>query len=208
LSGSVISNLGSIYTASSAVRNVVNIGSASYSYIYQNGLTDPNTLYIVSGTPVFATTSSNNFVGNQTITGSLTISSSTALDFIVIGDSVLSGSTTFSGSVLLSGSVQGEVKTLSIASSTASLDLNAGNFFTLQLVSGSTTFLNPSNIKPGQTINIRVNTTGSGLLTFPTSVKQASGSSYIPTTTTGVDVITLISFDTTALYLANVKNLI
>jgi hypothetical protein len=202
LSGSLINNLGSVYTASSAVNHVVNVGSASYAFLLQNGLTDPNTLYFVDGNSAFATTGSNNFVGNQTITGSLTLSSSAAIELNVIGNSVLNGS------VLLSGSVQGEVKALSIASSTASLDLNAGNFFTLQLVSGSTTFLNPSNIKPGQTINIRVNTTGSGLLAFPTSVKQASGSSYIPTTTTGVDVITFISFDTTELYLANVKNLI
>ncbi|NCW79589.1 MAG: hypothetical protein EBW08_01650 [Pelagibacteraceae bacterium] len=76
------------------------------------------------------------------------------------------------------------------------------------MVSGSATHINPSNIKPGQTINIRVNTTGSATVNFPSSVKQVSGSSYIPTTTTGVDVLTLISFDNTTLYLADVKNLL
>ena len=202
LSGSLINNLGSVYTASSAVSHIVNVGSASYAFLLQNGLTDPNTLYFVDGNSAFATTGSNTFIGNQTIignttiTGSLTLSSSAAIELNVIGNT------------LLTGSVQGNVSTLSISANTASLNLDLGNFFTLQLVSGSTTFLNPSNIKPGQTINIRVNTTGSGLLTFPSSVKQISGSSYIPTTTTGVDVITLISFDTTELYLANVKNLI
>jgi hypothetical protein len=30
----------------------------------------------------------------------------------------------------------------------------------------------------------------------------------VPTTTTGTDIITLVSFDTTSLYLANVKNLV
>ncbi len=109
---------------------------------------------------------------------------------------------------VITGSVQGNVNALSISSNTASLNLNNGNFFTLQLVSGSATHINPSNIKPGQTVNILLNTTGSGTVTFPSSVKQASGSAYVPTTTTGVDIITMVSFDSSSLYLANVKNLI
>jgi hypothetical protein len=76
------------------------------------------------------------------------------------------------------------------------------------LVSGSATHILPSNIKPGQTVNLRLATTGSGTVTFPSSVDQASGSSYIPTTTTGTDIITLVSFDSSTLYLASVKNLV
>jgi len=113
-----------------------------------------------------------------------------------------------SGSALITGSVQGNVNALTISSNTASLDLNDGNFFTLQLVSGSETHINPSNIKPGQTINILLSTTGSGTVNFPSSVKQVSGSVYVPTTGTSVDVITMVSFDASSLYLANVKNLI
>jgi hypothetical protein len=113
-----------------------------------------------------------------------------------------------SGSVNVTGSVSGNVNALSISSQTASLNLNNGNFFTLQLVSGSATHINPTNIKPGQTVNIRLSTTGSGTVTFPSSVDQASGSAYVPTTTTGTDIITLVSFDSSILYLANVKNLI
>jgi len=112
------------------------------------------------------------------------------------------------GRTIVSGSVRGEVKTLSISSNTASLDLSTSNFFTVQLVSGSNTYINPSNIQPGQTVNIRINTTGSGTVSFPSSVKQVSGSAYVPTTTTGVDVVTLISFDSSDLYLSNVKNLV
>jgi len=97
---------------------------------------------------------------------------------------------------------------LTISSNTASLNLNNGNFFTLQLVSGSNTFINPSNIKSGQTTNILISTTGSATVSFPSTVKQVSGSSYVPTTITGTDIVTLISFDTASLYLANVKNLV
>ena len=124
------------------------------------------------------------------------------------GTSGTSFASPYSGSVVITGSVAGNVNALSIASTTASLNLLNGNFFTLQLVSGSATYINPSNIVPGQTVNILLNTTGSGTVTFPTSVKQVSGSAYVPTTTTGVDVITLVSFDASSLYLASVKNLL
>ena len=120
----------------------------------------------------------------------------------------VSGSSTFLQSTVLSGSIRGEVNALSIASNTASLNCALDNFFTLQLVSGSNTFINPSNILPGQTINLRINTTGSATVSFPSSVLQASGSTYVPTTTTGVDVVTFISFDSTSLLLSNIKNFI
>jgi hypothetical protein len=120
----------------------------------------------------------------------------------------ITGSLIITGSVRVTGSVQGNVNALSISSNTASLNLNDANFFTLQLVSGSVTHILPSNIKPGQTINIRLNTTGSGTVTFPSFVDQVSGSSYVPSTGTTQDIITLISFDSSSLYLANVKNLI
>jgi hypothetical protein len=86
--------------------------------------------------------------------------------------------------------------------------LNDGDFFNLQLVSGSATHLNPSNIKPGQTVSIFVNTIGSATMTFPSSVKQISGSSYVPSTTTGIDILTLISKDSSNLYLVNAKNFV
>lgn len=108
----------------------------------------------------------------------------------------------------ISGSLRGTVKTLTIASSTASLSMTGSNFYTLQLVAGANTYINPTHILPGQTVSLQVNTTGSGTVSFPSTVKQPSGSSYTPTTSTGVDILTLITFDSTNVYLANVKNLI
>ena len=112
---------------------------------------------------------------------------------------------------VFSGSVRGEVRALSIASNTASLDCSLDNFFTLTLVSGSNTFINPSNIAAGQTINLRVTQAnpGNGTVSFPSSVKQVSGSSYVPSVGTGPqDIVTFISFDASSLYLSNVKNLV
>jgi hypothetical protein len=190
LSGSVLDNLGSIYTASSAIKHVVNLGSSSYASLLAAAQTDANTLYVIGG-----------------ISDPYVLSSQTA-SFQQSSSAATTGSNTFKGTQIISSSVRGEVKSLSIASNTASLDLSLGNFFTLQLVSGAATHINPTNILPGQTINILVSTTGSGTVTFPTSVDQVSGSSYVPTTATGKDILTLVAFDTSIVYLANVKNLI
>ncbi len=128
--------------------------------------------------------------------------------FNTIGNATVSGSLNVSGSAVITGSVQGNVNNLTVVSNTASMNLNNGNFFVLQLTGSQDIRIEPSNIKPGQTINIKLNTTGSGTVSFPSSVKQISGSAYVPTTTTSTDIITMVSFDGSDLFLANVKNLI
>lgn len=146
----------------------------------------------------------NNFYGQVSVYGTTYLSSS-----VNIGNNTsITGSLTVTGSIIQTGSVQGNVNALSISSNTASLNLNNGNFFTLQLVSGQATHLNPSNIKPGQTVSVFVNTIGSATMTFPSSIKQISGSAYTPTTGTGIDILTLVSKDTSNLYLVNAKNFI
>ena len=109
---------------------------------------------------------------------------------------------------VVTGSIQGNVLPLTVSSNTASLNLDNGNFFELALTGSSDIRIEPSNIKPGQTVNLKLNTTGSGTVSFPSSVKQVSGSSYVPSTGTTTDIVTLVSFDSSNLYLANVKNLI
>jgi hypothetical protein len=47
LSGSLISNLGDIYTGSNNANFVVTLGSASMAHLLTNNLTQPNTLYFV-----------------------------------------------------------------------------------------------------------------------------------------------------------------
>ena len=133
---------------------------------------------------------------NVVVTGSLILSGSADPELRVIGNTILTGS------------VQGNVNNLTVSANTASLNLNDGNFFQLQLTGSQNIRIEPSNIKPGQTVNIRLNTTGSGTVSFPTSVRQVSGSAYVPSTGTTTDIITLVSFDSSNLFLANVKNLV
>ena len=162
-------------------------------------------------------TVSNVFIGDQTITGSLYITAgitgsllgtATTASYYNTSNLATTASNNFNGSQVFTGSIQGNVSALTVASNTAPINLATGNFFTLQLVSGSNIFINPSNITPGQTATILVSTTGSGTVSFPSTVKQPSGSSYTPTTSTSKDVLTFLSYDTTTLYVASVKNLI
>jgi hypothetical protein len=132
-------------------------------------------------------------------------------DTVYVPNLNVSGSSTFRAATVFSGSVRGEVALLNITSNTASLNCALDNFFTLVLVSGSDTYINPSNIQPGQTINLRVTQPdlGFGTVSFPSSVKQVSGSAYVPTAEAfAQDIVTFISFDAFNLYLSNVKNLV
>lgn len=143
-------------------------------------------------------------------TGSLqgTASFATTASYFNTSNLATTGSVAFTGNQIVTGSTRGNVTALSITSNTASIDLSVGNFFTLQLVSGSNTYINPSNILPGQTSILTLSTTGSATVSWPSSVKQPSGSAYVPTTTTGVDIVTLASVNTSSLYVVSVKNMI
>jgi hypothetical protein len=90
-SGSLITNLTDVYTDVAAVQQIVTLTSASYAALLSGSLTNPNTLYIVSGSTsgsggttditalnaftasqeilntTFATTGSNTFIGTQNI---------------------------------------------------------------------------------------------------------------------------------------------
>ena len=138
----------------------------------------------------FATTGSNTFIGNQTITGSLTLSSSAAIELNVIGNSTFSGS------------VRGITNTLSISSNTASMDCSLGNFFILNLQAGINTRLEPANILPGETVSLRVNQNATpGTISYPSSIKFADGSPYTASITSGaIDVLSFISFDNSTLF--------
>ena len=126
---------------------------------------------------------------------------------VYTGNLINQGTADFKGGAKITGSLVGIVSSLSIASNTASMDLSTGNFFTLTLPAGDTN-INPSNIAKGQTINLIVTTTSGSGVTFPSSVKQVSGSLYVPTQTVSTDVLTFISPNTSSLLLSNVKNLV
>jgi hypothetical protein len=117
-----------------------------------------------------------------------------------------------SGSTFVSGSVRGNVASASISSNTASLDFGSSNFFTLTLVSGSSTHIVPQNVGTGQTINLKVvqPSVGTGTISFPSSFKFPEVAPYTASiVTSSVDIVTFITFeDTGSIYSIAVKRLV
>ena len=173
-------------------------------YIYTNAnYGNPTLIISSSGVTVSSLLTVSGKVTASSFTGSLQGTSSWATNSLTASyvDSL-------NQTLIITGSTQGNTVALSITSNTASLNLSLASFYTLQLVQGTNTYINPSNFKSGQSSILLVSTTGSATVSFPSFVKQPSGSSYIPTTTTGTDILTFASLDNTNLYLVNVKNLI
>ena len=198
----VITNQHDTY-ASDKIHEIVTLTQAEYDAI---GTPDANSLYVISDatgslivSASYAISASHADVADSALT--------VATASYALTSSILDGTPLTEG-LIITGSVVGKVDALSIASQTASLDCSTGNFFTLQLASGVDTHINPTNITPGQTINLEVATVGAGTVSFPSAVKQVSGSAYVPTTTTSTDIVTFISFDSTNLYLSNIKKFI
>lgn len=137
----------------------------------------------------YATTGSNTFRGTESIEGSLN----------------LTGSLGVSGSMVYSGSVIGQVFPITISANTASMDCSKGNFFTLSVPVG-TTRLEATNIRPGETLSLRVtNETSQSILTYNSgssaSIKFPNGFQYVSTAVSGTtDIITFLTFDTTSIY--------
>ena len=131
---------------------------------------------------------------------------------IIQGNNVnFNGNThTFSNSTVISGSVQSAVDTLTIASNTASLDFNGPQLQILELVSGSETRIEATNVKDGVTINLQVKqpSTGVGTVVIPNfPFKEPADNAYTASAQTdAIDILTFIRYNTNDIYVANVKN--
>lgn len=126
------------------------------------------------------------------------------------GSYATTGSNTFTGSQTISGSVYGNVEALTISSNTASINLAVSNFFTLNLVSGSTTHIAATNIQKGQTVNILFTqpSVGTGSVSYNSTFKFPAGANYVTTPITGaIDIVTFVTFDSTNIYASSINNL-
>lgn len=118
----------------------------------------------------------------------------------------LSGSLLVTGSLTITGSAYGNVVPVSVASNTASIDLQAGNFFTVTLDNNATTFFNFANVRPGLTANLVLTTGTVSTASFSSNVKQPSGSFYLPTSGSGnIDALSVAAVDSSNLYLVASK---
>jgi len=111
----------------------------------------------------------------------------------------------------ITGSVNGNVTAVLIGSNTASLDLSGANFFDLNIVDGTDTFVTVTNINKGQTVNLKVTNgpSGSGTISFDSMFKFPAGSNYTGSAASNaVDIVSFVTFDTTNLYANSIENLI
>lgn len=118
---------------------------------------------------------------------------------------------TISGSTIISGSTAGNIVALSIASNTASLNASAGSFYTLLLVSGSTTRVEPTGVVGGRTFTLRVKqaSVASGSVVFSSAFKFPTGSAYTATSTANAeDILSFITFDTGSIYAVSTKQMV
>lgn len=120
------------------------------------------------------------------------------------GSYATTGSNDFKGDQVISGSVQGQVNSITNVLSTASIDCSLGNFFTMEC--GTDTYLTATNVQPGQTIVLQVNTQLGSAITIDTgSILFPANNPYSPTPFDGIDVITFVSFGSAVLYGVSAK---
>ena len=156
-----------------------------------------------------------NNIGNEITIGTNRLTKGAGGD---LGEHITSSNITDTGTVVainsateVTGSLRGQVLPLSISSNTASVNLSTNNFFTLTLANGTGTHINPTNINPGQTVNIRVTqgSLGTGTVTFPSFVDQPSGSLYTGSMiSNAIDIVTMITFDSSIVFVSSVRNMI
>ena len=124
-------------------------------------------------------------------------------DMYLTGSLYVTGSFNYTGSALNHVVSLGTINTLN---PTASMDLRRSDMFTLAVSTGSA-YINPTNIRAGQTANLVLTTSGASAVSFPSSVKQPSGSAYVPTLS-GTDVLTFIAPNNTTLLMSYVNKFI
>jgi len=144
-----------------------------------------------------ATTGSNSFNGNQTITGSLILSSSAAVELTIIGNMVVTGS------------ANGNVVSMSITSNTASMNLSLGNYFTLTLAGTATTHISASNVQPGVSATLVITTGTNSSASLAPTMLQPSGSAYSATNGSGKkDVLSIVAVASGVPFVVSTKNMI
>jgi hypothetical protein len=196
LTGTLTASLANGYVLVGNGSNITTlVATSSFSTIIPAGTLSSSAQILNYG--IFATTGSNSFIGNQTITGSLTLSSSAAIELTVIGNMVVTGS------------AFGNVVSMSITSNTASMDLNLGNYFTLTLANTATTHISASNVQPGVSATLVITTGTNSSASLAPTMLQPSGSSYSATNGSGKkDVLSIVAVSSGVPFVVSTKNMI
>ena len=171
---------------------------------------DFNVNFISSSITVSQTGSMSVASALTATSASYALSSSYALNATTANNGFpFAGNGAITGSLNITGSAYGNVVAVTVASNTASINLAAGNFFTVTLANSATTFFNVTNPLPGVSANLILTTGTVSTASFSSNVKQPSGSAYLPTSGSGqIDALSLIAVDSSNVYLVASKKFI
>mgnify|MGYP003136924748 CR=1 FL=1 len=160
-----------------------------------------------TGNPSITLNVSGSTATNSTANSfSVYMTSNTTPDFEVVG----SGESTLNTSLKITGQAYTELHTEASAA-TITPDWNNGNVYTTELTNASTTFADPTNIKPGATYIIILKQDGTGSRTVSWGTKYKFPGGTAPTLTTGAnkaDVITLVAYSTDILMCTSVLDFV
>ena len=163
-----------------------------------------------SGTASIMLRSAAGFQSTNTTAYSFSVymTSAATPDFEVIGGA--GAESTLNSSLKITGQAYTELHTEASAA-TITPDWNNGNVYTTELTNASTTFADPTNIKPGATYIIILKQDGTGSRTVSWGTKYKFPGGTAPTLTTGAnkaDVITLVAYSTDILMCTSVLDFV
>jgi hypothetical protein len=140
------------------------------------------------------------------VSGSSQLTSSFDLRYAQTGSNTLTGNQIITGSLTITGSAKGNIVPITISSLTASLDMNLGSYFTLTLADTVTTHIRATNITPGISATLLITTGTNSTASLSPVLLQPSGSAYSSSIGVGKkDVLSLVSFDSTNMYVVSTK---
>jgi hypothetical protein len=217
--------------------NIIQKGDGGH-HLLDSSITDTGVLVTVANPLTVTGTISGNLTGNVTGNASTATSASHALvadtagtattatsaSHALVADTAGTATTATSASYAptnladaniwtakntFNSQVIGGVTSLTIASTTSSMDFQNGNFFNLTLANGVDTHLDVTNVTAGQTITLIVtnNATGAGTISFSPDFKFAGGTApTVTATTNAVDILTFVTTDATSVYGTSILN--
>jgi hypothetical protein len=200
-------------TGSLASLNFYGTNSGSVLRIGSNGGATPNRIdlgWTGVNSGYIGVTGATIGLGNNsggTLTENLTILSG---GDVGIGQTSPTEKLEVAGNVKITGQAYTELHTEASAA-TITPDWNNGNVYTTELTNASTTFADPTNIKPGATYIIILKQDGTGSRTVSWGTKYKFPGGTAPTLTTGAnkaDVITLVAYSTDILMCTSVLDFV
>jgi hypothetical protein len=202
-SGQVVSTIGDTYASTAEATKIVTLTQTEYDAI---GTKDANTLYVISGSFVSSGTSgtsgesgtsgidgTNGTAGTSGDSGTSGVDGTSGTSGNTPTVSPFTGSFDVTGSFDLVGPANGNVESVALASSTASIDLSKGSFFSSSI--NNTTRVEFSNVTAGITAQVELTTIGTPAVSFGANVLQPSGSGYTPSDAGARDILTITSLD-------------